>query len=91
GNKILDVKGNVVPGYTTNGTQVFNARGELVGYLTTEVKSRRVSQEIKKQMATQLPQTGEKSDNTTFVGAVILGLSSLLGLAEIDRRKKKEF
>ena len=38
-----------------------------------------------------LPQTGEKADKMSLVGAVILGLSSLLGFVEIDRRKKKEF
>lgn len=77
GNKILDGKGNVVPGYTTNGTQVFNAHGEFAGYLTTDVKSRRVSQEIKKQMAAQLPQTGEKTEQTFGkLAALMVGIAS---------------
>ena len=92
GNKILDGKGNVVLGYTTNGTQVFNNRGEFLGYLTTVVKSRGVSQEIKEQMAAQLPQTGEKTEqNLGKLAALMIRIASVLGLVDIDRRKKKEF
>ena len=88
----MNDKGNVVSGYKTNGIEVFDSQGNLVGYVTTEVKSRRVSQEIKKQMAAQLPQMGEKTEQTTNkLVALMLGIASVLGLVGIDRRKRKEF
>ncbi len=71
-----------------HGDRVFDARGNLVGYVSNDVKSRKVKAALQ---ANALPQTGDKSDKASLVGAVILGLSSLLGFVEIDRRKKKEF
>ena len=87
-DKLFDSNGAPAVGYTVHGDRVFDARGNLVGYVSNDVKSRKVKAALQ---ANALPQTGDKSDKASLVGAVILGLSSLLGFVEIDRRKKKEF
>ncbi len=88
GDKLFDSNGKPAVGYTVHGDRVFDAHGNLVGYVSNDVKSRKVKAALQ---ANALPQTGDKSDKASLVGAVILGLSSLLGFVEIDRRKKKEF
>ncbi len=90
GGKLFDTNGKLAVGYTVHGDRVFDARGDLVGHVSNDVKSRKVRVALQAEDS-NLPQNGEKADKTSLVGAVILGLSSLLGFVEIDRRKKKEF
>ncbi|PEG97405.1 hypothetical protein CP360_01730 [Lactobacillus sp. UMNPBX9] len=40
-------------------------------------------------VTTELPQTGEKQSNGTTVGAILVGLGSLLGLGALGKRKEK--
>ena len=38
--------------------------------------------------AKALPQTGDKQNNNTTVGAILVGLGSLLGLGTLGKRKE---
>ncbi|WP_223687128.1 LPXTG cell wall anchor domain-containing protein [Ligilactobacillus salivarius] len=38
--------------------------------------------------AKALPQTGDKQNNNTTVGAILVGLGSLLGLGALGKRKE---
>ena len=38
--------------------------------------------------AKALPQTGDKQNNNTTVGAILVGLGSLLGLSTLGKRKE---
>nr|WP_235803291.1 LPXTG cell wall anchor domain-containing protein [Ligilactobacillus salivarius] len=41
-----------------------------------------------KAKANALPQTGEKESKTTLVGAILVGLGSLVGLFGLGRKKE---
>ncbi|MDF4200805.1 mucin-binding protein, partial [Bacillus subtilis] len=40
-------------------------------------------------VTTELPQTGEKQSKGTTIGAILVGLGSLLGLGALGKRKEK--
>ncbi|WP_263850657.1 LPXTG cell wall anchor domain-containing protein [Ligilactobacillus salivarius] len=43
---------------------------------------------VKQENAKALPQTGDKQNNNTTVGAILVGLGSLLGLGALGKRKE---
>ncbi|TFE07470.1 SEC10/PgrA surface exclusion domain-containing protein [Ligilactobacillus salivarius] len=86
--KVVDEKGHIMVGYTVKGNQVFNAQSKLVGILTQTSTTRRMANTVKQENAKVLPQTGDKQNNNTTVGAILVGLSSLLGLGALGKRKE---
>ena len=85
--KVVDEKGHIMVGYTVKGNQVFDAQSKLVGTLTQTSTTRRMANTVKQENAKVLPQTGDKQNNTT-VGAILVGLGSLLGLGALGKRKE---
>ena len=86
--KVVDEKGHIMVGYTVKGNQVFDAQSKLVGTLTQTSTTRRMANTVKQENAKVLPQTGDKQNNNTTVGAILVGLSSLLGLGALGKRKE---
>lgn len=43
---------------------------------------------VKQENAKALPQTGDKQNSNTTVGAILVGLGSLLGLGALGKRKE---
>ena len=86
--KVVDEKGHIMVGYTVKGNQVFDAQSKLVGTLTQTSTTRRMANTVKQENAKVLPQTGDKQNNNTTVGAILVGLGSLLGLGALDKRKE---
>ena len=62
-------------------------QSKLVGTLTQTSTTRRMANTVKQENAKVLPQTGDKQNNTT-VGAILVGLGSLLGLGALGKRKE---
>ena len=87
--KVVDEKGHIMVGYTVKGNQVFDAQSKLVGTLTQTSTTRRMANTVKQENAKALPQTGEKQSKGTTVGAILVGLGSLLGLGALGKRKEK--
>ena len=86
--KVVDEKGHIMVGYTVKGNQVFDAQSKLVGTLTQTSTTRRMANTVKQENTKVLPQTGDKQNNNTTVGAILVGLGSLLGLGALDKRKE---
>ena len=86
--KVVDEKGHIMVGYSAKGNQVFDAQGKLVGTLTQTSTTRRMANTVKQENAKALPQTGDKQNNNTTVGAILVGLGSLLGLGALGKRKE---
>ena len=86
--KVVDEKGHIMVGYTVKGNQVFDAQSKLVGTLTQTSTTRRMANTVKQENAKALPQTGDKQNNNTTVGAILVGLGSLLGLGALGKRKE---
>ena len=86
--KVVDEKGHIMVGYTVKGNQVFDAQSKLVGTLTQTSTTRRMANTVKQENAKVLPQTGDKQNNNTIVGAILVGLGSLLGLGALGKRKE---
>ena len=86
--KVVDEKGHIMVGYSVKGNQVFDAQSKLVGTLAQTSTTRRMANTVKQENAKVLPQTGDKQNNNTTVGAILVGLSSLLGLGALGKRKE---
>ncbi|MGN9041591.1 SEC10/PgrA surface exclusion domain-containing protein, partial [Ligilactobacillus salivarius] len=86
--KIVNSKGHIMVGYTVKGNQVFDAQGKLVGTLAQTSTTRRMANTVKQENTKALPQTGNKQNNNTTVGAILVGLGSLLGLGALGKRKE---
>ena len=86
--KVVDEKGHIMVGYTVKGNQVFDAQGKLVGTLAQTSTTRRMANTVKQENAKALPQTGDKQNSNTTVGAILVGLGSLLGLGALGKRKE---
>ena len=86
--KVVDSQGHIMVGYTVKGNQVFDAQGKLVGTLAQTSTTRRMANTVKQENAKVLPQTGDKPNNSTTVGAILVGLGSLLGLGALGKRKE---
>ena len=86
--KVVDEKGHIMVGYSVKGNQVFDAQGKLVGTLAQTSTTRRMVNTVKQENAKTLPQTGDKQNNNTTVGAILVGLGSLLGLGALGKRKE---
>ena len=86
--KVVDEKGHIMVGYTVKGNQVFDAQSKLVGTLTQTSTTRRMANTVKQENAKALPQTGDKQNSNTTVGAILVGLGSLLGLGALGKRKE---
>ena len=86
--KVVDEKGNIMVGYSVKGNQVFDAQGKLVGTLAQTSTTRRMANTVKQENAKVLPQMGNKQNNATTVGAILVGLGSLLGLGVLGKRKE---
>ena len=86
--KVVDEKGHIMVGYSAKGNQVFDAQGKLVGTLTQTSTTRRMANTVKQENAKALPQTGDKQNSNTTVGAILVGLGSLLGLGVLGKRKE---
>lgn len=86
--KVVDEKGHIMVGYTVKGNQVFDAQSKLVGTLTQTSTTRRMANTVKQENAKALPQMGDKQNNNTTVGAILVGLGSLLGLGALGKRKE---
>ena len=86
--KVIDEKGHIMVGYSVKGNQVFDAQGKLVGTLAQTSTTRRMANTVKQENAKALPQTGDKQNNNTTVGAILVGLGSLLGLGALGKRKE---
>ena len=86
--KVVDEKGHIMVGYTVKGNQVFDAQSKLVGTLTQTSTTRRMANTVKQENAKALPQMGDKQNNNTTVGAILVGLGSLLGLGAVGKRKE---
>ena len=86
--KVVDEKGHIMVGYSAKGNQVFDAQGKLVGTLTQTSTTRRMANTVKQENAKALPQTGDKQNSNTTVGAILVGLGSLLGLGALGKRKE---
>ena len=67
---------------------VFDAQGKLVGTLAQTPTTRRMANTVKQENAKALPQTGDKQNSNTTVGAILVGLGSLLGLGALGKRKE---
>ena len=87
--KVVDEKGHIMVGYSAHGNQVFDAQSKLVGTLAQTSTTRRMANTVKQENAKALPQTGEKQSKGTTVGAILVGLGSLLGLGALGKRKEK--
>ena len=87
--KVVDEKGHIMVGYSVKGNQVFDAQSKLVGTLAQTSTTRRMANTVKQENAKVLPQTGDKQNNNTTVGAILVGLGSLLGLGALGKRKEK--
>ena len=86
--KVVDEKGHIMVGYTVKGNQVFDAQSKLVGTLAQTSTTRRMANTVKQENAKALPQTGDKQNSNTTVGAILVGLGSLLGLGALSKRKE---
>lgn len=86
--KVVDEKGHIMVGYSVKGNQVFDAQSKLVGTLAQTSTTRRMVNTVKQENAKTLPQTGDKQNNNTTVGAILVGLGSLLGLGALGKRKE---
>ena len=86
--KVVDSQGHIMVGYTVKGNQVFDAQGKLVGTLAQTSTTRRMANTVKQENTKALPQTGNKQNNNTTVGAILVGLGSLLGLGALGKRKE---
>ena len=86
--KVVDEKGHIMVGYSVKGNQVFDAQSKLVGTLSQTSTARRMANTVKQENAKALPQTGEKQSKGTTVGAILVGLGSLLGLGALGKRKE---
>ena len=86
--KVVDEKGHIMVGYSVKGNQVFDAQSKLVGTLAQTSTTRRMANTVKQENAKALPQTGDKQNNNTTVGAILVGLGSLLGLGALGKRKE---
>ena len=86
--KVVDEKGHIMVGYSVKGNQVFDAQSKLVGTLAQTSTTRRMANTVKQENAKALPQTGEKQSKGTTVGAILVGLGSLLGLGALGKRKE---
>ena len=75
-------------GYSVKGNQVFDAQGKLVGTLAQTSTTRRMANTVKQENAKALPQTGDKQNSNTTVGAILVGLGSLLDLGALGKRKE---
>ena len=87
--KVVDAQGHIMVGYSVKGNQVFDAQSKLVGTLAQTSTTRRMANTVKQENAKALPQTGEKQSKGTTVGAILVGLGSLLGLGALGKRKEK--
>ena len=87
--KVVDEKGHIMVGYSVKGNQVFDAQSKLVGTLAQTSTTRRMANTVKQENAKALPQTGEKQSKGTTVGAILVGLGSLLGLGALGKCKEK--
>ena len=87
-SKVVDEKGHSMVGYSVKGNQVFDAQSKLVGTLAQTSTTRRMVNTVKQENAKTLPQTGDKQNNNTTVGAILVGLGSLLGLGALGKRKE---
>ena len=87
--KVVDKKGHIMVGYSVKGNQVFDAQSKLVGTLAQTSTTRRMANTVKQENAKALPQTGEKQSKGTTVGAILVGLGSLLGLGALGKCKEK--
>ena len=86
--KVVDAQGHIMVGYSVKGNQVFDAQGKLVGTLAQTSTTRRMANTVKQENAKALPQMGNKQNNATTVGAILVGLGSLLGLGVLGKRKE---
>lgn len=92
GTQISDWKVKNGVAYTPDGTAV-NLPVSKTSDNKVEQKVTNISVEKNSgnELSSVLPQTGDSSSKMSLFGSIIIGLTSLLGLVEIDRRKKKEF
>lgn len=86
--KVVDAQGHIMVGYRVKGNQVFDAQGKLVGTLAQTPTTRGMANTVKQENTKVLPQTGDKQNNNTTVGAILVGLGSLLGLGALGKRKE---
>ena len=86
--KVVDAQGHIMVGYSVKENQVFDAQSKLVGTLSQTSTARRMANTVKQENAKALPQTGEKQSKGTTVGAILVGLGSLLGLGALGKRKE---
>ena len=86
--KVVDAQGHIMVGYSVKGNQVFDSQGKLVGTLAQTPTTRRMANTVKQENTKVLPQTGDKQNNNTTVGAILVGLGSLLGLGALGKRKQ---
>ena len=86
--KVVDEKGHIMVGYSVKGNQVFDAQSKLVGTLAQTSTTRRMANTVKQENSKALPQTGDKQNSNTTVGAILVGLGSLLGSGALGKRKE---
>lgn len=89
--KVYDLKGNLVNGVsvdTKTGALISSQTGQQLTTETVNGVTNRTQRANLNNQAKQLPQTGQVDSEATIVGATLVALSSLFGLAWIDKRKR---